>query len=241
MAAVVESTVLARWRGRLAARLIVERAAKAKHLAAARALTRARKLDAHPRKQLIVALDKARDELEEARRSVASARRVIARQKAGTHVSSPVEPIHAASWGWHPGVHDGVDVMADWRDEVVAICDGVIERADASGWWGKGARPTNGHPISDGDGIIVLRCTTDAGPFKPGLIIGYGHTEGASVKPGQRVKAGQTIGTIGWANGGHIHLMVRGPLARDKTGFFSGVGDRDPKPFLNWAIAHTPR
>jgi murein DD-endopeptidase MepM/ murein hydrolase activator NlpD len=131
-------------------------------------------------------------------------------------------------------VHDGIDVIADYDDEVVAMCDGVIVDSRSGGWWGKGAQASHGHPINDGDGIIQLQCSIDAGPFKPGLIIGYGHTEKSSVRVGQKVLAGQRIGRIGFANAPHIHLMVRGPNVGG--GRPMGIGDRDPAPYLSYAL-----
>lgn len=166
---------------------------------------------------------------------VAEAERVIKRHSTGAHVAVPVEPILGDKWGYHPGVHDGVDLIATFDDTVVAICDGVIVDARASGWWGKGAQASHGHPISDGDGIIQLRCTVDAGPFREGLVFGYGHTEHACVKVGQVVKAGQKIGRIGFANAGHIHFMVNGGDKRRSDGGYSGIGDRDPMPFVTYA------
>lgn len=144
----------------------------------------------------------------------------------------PVDPIVSSSWGYHSGVHDGVDLITDGDDEIVAICDGKILRAASGGWWGKGAQSSNGHPISDGDGVIVLRSSINAGPFRPGLNFVYGHAEHPAVRAGQRVKAGQTIGRAGYANAWHIHFCVNG------RGDDRGVGDRDPMPFVNYARTH---
>lgn len=150
-------------------------------------------------------------------------------------VALPVDPIISSSWGYHPGVHDGIDLITEGDDTVVAICDGVVVRASSSGWWGKGARPSNGHPISDGDGVIVLRSTTTAGPFKPGLNFVYGHAEHPSVKSGQKVKAGDKLGRAGFANAWHLHFCVNN-RTDDR-----GVGDRDPRPFLDYARKHGRR
>lgn len=169
---------------------------------------------------------------------VAEAERVIKRHSTGSHVAAPVDPILGDTWGWHPGVHDGVDLIANFDDTVVAICDGIIVDARSSGWWGKGAKASSGHPISDGDGIIQLKCTVDVGPFRKGLVFGYGHTEHAVVKVGQPVKAGQRIGRIGFANAGHIHFMANNGEHRRPDGGYSGVGDRDPKPYVDYAKAH---
>jgi murein DD-endopeptidase MepM/ murein hydrolase activator NlpD len=145
-------------------------------------------------------------------------------------VAAPVNPILEHSWGWHPGVHDGVDLITEGDDVIYAICDATVIDVRSSGWWGKGARAAGGHSIADGDGIIQLRCEVDAGPFRKGLHFGYGHSEKATVKVGDRVKAGQMIGHAGFANAWHIHFMVNdGSTTR-------GVGDRDPWPFVDYAV-----
>lgn len=203
-------SVLSRWRQR--------RAIRAGLLKDARADLAARKTKAN------VARVKLR------RGQVDFADRVINRHDAPP-VHSPLHKILSSSWGYHPPVHDGVDLICEADAPLLAICDGVITRADDGGWWGKGAQPSGGHPVSDGDGVIVLRCDTDAGPFKKGLNFCYGHAENPTVKVGERVKAGQRIGTAGFANAWHIHFMVNG-----HGGPRPATGDRDPMPFVNYAV-----
>jgi murein DD-endopeptidase MepM/ murein hydrolase activator NlpD len=153
-----------------------------------------------------------------------------------TVVSTPTPVIISSSWGWHPGVHDGVDLIAPWKNPALAICEGKIVRVSPSGWWGNNPQPSPGHPVSDGDGIIILECTISAGPFKPGLHFGYGHSEGATVRVGDHVKAGQVIGHVGFANAAHIHFMVNDD--QPVNGFYRGVGDRDPMPFVTYALSN---
>jgi murein DD-endopeptidase MepM/ murein hydrolase activator NlpD len=105
-------------------------------------------------------------------------------------------------------------------------------RADAGGWWGLGA-PSDPAVRAKGDGIIVLRSETAAGPFRAGLHFCYGHAEHATVREGQRVNAGDVIGKAGLANAWHTHFMVNG---RSDA---KGVGDRDPRPFVDYARAHS--
>lgn len=93
------------------------------------------------------------------------------------------------------------------------------------GWWNKA--PTG--DVAKGDGIIVLRCEVDRGPFRKGLNIGYGHAEKAVVREGQRVKAGDHIGHAGLAVASHVHVMIND---RSDT---RGVGDRDPRPYYEYA------
>lgn len=148
------------------------------------------------------------------------------------HVHTPVERILSSSWGWHPPVHDGVDLICPPDEPLLAICDAEVIRADAGGWWGKGA-PSDPAVRARGDGIIVLRCLVDDGPFRKGLRFCYGHAEGARVKVGQRVKAGEVIGRAGFANASHTHFMVHG---RDDA---RGIGDRDPMPYVEYALRHS--
>lgn len=151
-------------------------------------------------------------------------------------VAYPAPKTTQDTWDWHPGVHDGVDLICPEGSPLVAICDGVVIDVRSAGWWGKGAQGSPGHPISDGDGIVQIRCTVTAGPFKPGLVFAYGHAEHANVRVGQKVKAGQQIAKAGWANAPHTHFMVH-----DQTEGTRGVGDRDPRPFLDYAKAHGTR
>ena len=148
-------------------------------------------------------------------------------------VAYPVPSMTQDSWGYHPGVHDGIDLICPWKAPVLAICTGRIVRVSTSGWWGLGAHASAGHAISDGDGIVILESTVNAGPFRKGLHFGYGHTEGATVREGELVKAGEVIGHAGYANAAHVHFMVNDDKPVD--GFYKGVGDRDPRPFLDYA------
>lgn len=237
-----DAAIRLRWTGRLAARKALEVAAKARHTSAQRVLSAARRNGLHPRQDMVEARDQASADLSLRRKQVAEAQRVIANHGGGQpRVCAPVSPILADSWGWHPGVHDGEDLIANFGDEVVAIVGGTIVDARASGWWNLGAKASSGHPIGDGDGIIQLLVGEDVGPFKKGMVFGYGHTEHAIVKPGQKVVAGQTIGRIGWAIAGHIHAMVNDGTHRRSDGGYSGVGDRDPRPFIDYAVEHTAK
>lgn len=156
-------------------------------------------------------------------------------QLSGGHVASPLRKIIGHSWGWHPGVHDGVDLICESDATIYALCDGTIVDARSSGWWGKGAQASSGHPVSDGDGIIQLQCSVDRGPFRPGLVFGYGHAEKATVKVGDKVRAGQVIGHAGFANAWHVHFMANDGHKRRSDGGYSGVGDRDPWPYVDYA------
>jgi murein DD-endopeptidase MepM/ murein hydrolase activator NlpD len=147
------------------------------------------------------------------------------------HVAPPLAKIVSSSWGWHPGVHDGVDLICRPAAPCHAICTGEVIRADAGGWWGLGA-PADAAVRARGDGIVVVRCTINAGPFRPGLNFCYGHAEAPIVRVGDHVKAGDHIARAGFANAWHVHFMVNNRTDQ------RGVGDRDPMPYVDYACKH---
>jgi murein DD-endopeptidase MepM/ murein hydrolase activator NlpD len=63
----------------------------------------------------------------------------------------------------------------------------------------------------------------------------YGHAEHAVVKVGEVVKAGEMIGKAGFARAPHVHFMINDDAP--VKGVYRGVGDRDPAPFLKFALA----
>jgi murein DD-endopeptidase MepM/ murein hydrolase activator NlpD len=166
---------------------------------------------------------------EEARKKVALRKQQIKAR----YVASPLDVILDDAWGYHPPVHDGLDLICEPNAPLRAICRARVIRADAAGWWGKGAHASSGHPVSDGDGIIVIRSLVDFGPFRRGQNLCYGHAEHAVVKPGDVVSPGQVIGRAGFANAWHTHFMVNG-RSDDR-----GLGDRDPRPFVDFARGKT--
>lgn len=156
----------------------------------------------------------------------------------GGGVSKPVARITQDSWGYTPATgpnagatHDGIDVGTNPKAPLLAMVRSRVVRADNGGWWGKA--PSG--DVSKGDGIVILECLENIGPFRPGYCIGYGHAEGMRVSPGEVVEAGEVIAQAGLAVVYHIHLMVNGGRYA-KT---QGRGDRDPRPFLNYAIKHS--
>jgi murein DD-endopeptidase MepM/ murein hydrolase activator NlpD len=144
-------------------------------------------------------------------------------------VHVPVRSVITDLHGFKPG-HDGIDIICPANEPLHAICDGVIRRV-SDDWWGLG---NPGGALGDkGDGIIILESLAQAGPFRPGLKFGYGHAEGPKVREGQRVRAGEVIGRAGFAVAWHLHFMVNDDPPKD--GFYRGVGDRDPRPYLDYA------
>jgi murein DD-endopeptidase MepM/ murein hydrolase activator NlpD len=151
----------------------------------------------------------------------------------------PVETNMAGNTnGWTgPNGHDGIDLICDPNASVFAACKSKVVRVSSSGWWGNNPQASHGHPISDGDGIIILESLVDAGPIQKGMHFCYGHAEGASVKQGETVEAGQRIGHAGFARAWHVHFMLN--MNSPVNGFYRGVGDRNPRPVLDYIKDHS--
>lgn len=160
-------------------------------------------------------------------------RKRLAAKHSGGGFAKLTPRIISHSWGWTPPVHDGVDIITPARAWLYAPMPCEVIRVSASGWWGKGARPSGGHSVSEGDGIVVVRSTTDAGPFSKTTRLGFGHAENAVVRVGQMLDAGDRMAEAGFANAWHTHVVAHNrPDNR-------GIGDFDPWPLLSWAIEHS--
>lgn len=146
-----------------------------------------------------------------------------------TGVHRPVTKILEHSWGYHPGVHDGLDVITLPDPPIFAMVKSRIVDVRSAGWWGKA--PSG--DVSKGDGIVQMEILDTVGPFIKGHHIGYGHAEKATVTVGQIVQPGQQVAHAGLAVAWHIHLMYNNGTAGTR-----GIGNLDPAPILNYAIAH---
>lgn len=143
-------------------------------------------------------------------------------------VHRPVAKILEDSWGFHPPVHDGLDVITLPNAPLFAMVKSKIIDVRSGGWWGKA--PSG--DVTKGDGIVQMEVLEDIGPFKKGYHIGYGHAEYASVGVGDIVEPGQQVAHAGLAVAWHIHLMYN-------TGnTMRGVGSMDPRPILDYAVKH---
>ena len=71
-----------------------------------------------------------------------------------------------------------------------------------------------------------------------GAVLIFGHSQGSFVQPGQRINAGDALGTIGWANSNHVHLEAR---VRDPS-TASGWRIVDPRSVLGggWGGGSSP-
>jgi Peptidase family M23 len=155
----------------------------------------------------------------------------------GGGVCAPLVKILAHSNGYSAG-HDGVDLICTRDAPGFAICKAKVVRADPGGWWGLGA-PRDPDVRAKGDGIVILQSLVNIGPIKNGMLFGYGHAEGAKVSRGQIVNAGDRICRAGFANAPHFHFMVNSGARRFWDGNRPlGIGDRDPWPFVKYAIDH---
>ncbi len=166
----------------------------------------------------------------------------------GGGVSSPLAKILDHRNGWTgSGGHDGTDLICPPEAVGHSICRARVARVDAAArssapvddaWWGNNPQGSPGHPVSHGDGIVVLEALVTVGPIKKGMYIGYGHAEFARVKVGQIVAAGQPICRAGFARAWHFHFMVNAGGAKFRRGDGSprGVGDRDPWPIVSYCI-----
>lgn len=141
-------------------------------------------------------------------------------------LAAPVGKIITMTWGWHPGVHDGVDLICGPNAPIFSICDARVIDVRSSGWWGKA--PSGN--VSLGDGIIQIEALEDDGPIKKGMHFGYGHAEHAAVRNMQKVKAGQRLGSAGLAVAWHVHFMA------NRGGTMRGVGEFDPRPILEHVL-----
>lgn len=144
-------------------------------------------------------------------------------------VHAPVNQILADSWGYHPGVHDGLDVICPPDAIIFAMVKSKVIDVRSSGWWGLGA-PTDPNVRAKGDGIIQVQVLETVGPFTRGYHIGYGHAEKSQVKVGDIIEAGKPLGRAGLANAWHIHLMYNdGSTSK-------GIGNRDPRSILDYSV-----
>ncbi len=102
--------------------------------------------------------------------------------------------------------HKGLDLAAPTGTPVFATADGVVSFAgryplrDSVAWWRFG-------------NVVVVNHT---GRF----ITIYGHLDTIKVQPGQQIRQGQniaTVGSTGWSTSSHLHYEVRSDLEQPGT------------------------
>jgi murein DD-endopeptidase MepM/ murein hydrolase activator NlpD len=129
--------------------------------------------------------------------------------------------------------HTGLDIVAAFDAPLNAVFDGLVV-CGATGWGG-GAWSTGcaafGDPMGGGAGRIEVLHTDG----QRSLI--YGHCHRSLVEPGQTVKAGQQIATIGGMNGAwHVHLE-----ARQKRGTSGDYTIHDPRILFADLTGYVPK
>lgn len=146
-------------------------------------------------------------------------------------VSVFMQKILQDSWGYHPGIHDGIDLISLPDVPLFAPVRARVFDVRSSNWWRLGA-PRDPKLRAKGDGIVQIELLETVGPFKEGYHIGFGHAEKAIVRSGQVVKAGQQLARTGFANAWHAHLVYNDGSTT------KGIGNRDPRAIVDYAEKH---
>jgi murein DD-endopeptidase MepM/ murein hydrolase activator NlpD len=108
----------------------------------------------------------------------------------------PVKGLYGNGFGWRRDpftgmrdFHQGLDIVAPPGSRVLAPADGVVTQVGPSGGFGNCVFISHGY----------------------GLVTRFGHLQSFSVKPGQKVRRGDPIGTVGStgrSTGPHLHYEV---------------------------------
>jgi murein DD-endopeptidase MepM/ murein hydrolase activator NlpD len=156
-------------------------------------------------------------------------------------VSLPFKEIPGGEWTHHgQRLHDGVDLASFCGARIGAAHDGVVLAAgrhfdDQLGWIGD-LRPY--YRLLDRRhawGTLPMVVVIDDGN---GYRSVYAHFREITVKVGQQVRAGQTIGyegATGHASGCHLHYGLFSPLETDRFGLRADIQKRMRLPA--WEIA----
>ncbi|RJO67638.1 MAG: hypothetical protein C4523_08855 [Myxococcales bacterium] len=128
---------------------------------------------------------------------------------------------YSTSYGLDGQGHTGVDIGLTYQSPLYAPLGGVVTCAGTNVGGGAG-----------GGGCGAFRDTGDAGPEGPdqgvgriellldnGVVLILGHSRTVNVAVGQRVSAGQLIGTSGGMYGAHVHIEARVPDASTASNF----------------------
>lgn len=128
---------------------------------------------------------------------------------------------------WDTGLRGGTDIFANVGTPVLAVIDGVVDTV------------TTEPPDRMGGNTVYIVSSVTVGGRAREMHHYYAHLNRApSVAAGQRVTAGQQIGTVGKsgnaaATNPHLHFGMGYGLFSDRSGARSGVGmDFDAVTFL---------
>ena len=105
--------------------------------------------------------------------------------------------------------HQGVDIAAAWRAQVVAMADGVV----VEHWPAPGTRHPSGAVYRGHDVYGAMIMIEHANGWRSL----YAHMDTTRVHTGQRVSAGEVIGRIGstgQARGAHLHVEIMDAVGR---------------------------
>lgn len=94
-------------------------------------------------------------------------------------------------------VHQGIDIAATWRAQVIAVADGVV-----IDHWPPPDHYYRGHPVFGG--YVVLRHLDESESR-------YAHLSWTRVHQGEQIKTGEIIGRIGntgMSDGPHLHFEL---------------------------------
>lgn len=116
--------------------------------------------------------------------------------------------VHPIRGDWH--MHTGLDIAADAGSSIYATGNGVVESSRWDGGYG------NCVVIDHGFGYKSV----------------YGHCKELLVRPGQKIKRGQKIATVGMtgvASGNHVHyeVLVKGKYDNPAKYFFVDLSPED--------------
>lgn len=132
---------------------------------------------------------------------------------------------YGANPGWGPnpaGGHNGDDYLSQVGEPIFAAGDGEVIHA---GTFDSTYADNFGWNLNYGGNMVVLNLDGPEGPY-----VEYGHMDEIYVKAGQRVRAGQVIGTTGETDGGtnvitgpHLHVGCLPPNFNLNTSTYGRV------------------
>jgi hypothetical protein len=127
------------------------------------------------------------------------------------------------NWGPNPpGGHNGDDYLSQVGEPIYAAGDGEVIHA---GQFDSTYGDNFGWNLNFGGNMVVLNLDGDTAPY-----VEYGHMDQVYVSAGQRVRAGQVIGTTGATDGGtkvitgpHLHVGCLPPNFNLNTNTYGRV------------------
>jgi murein DD-endopeptidase MepM/ murein hydrolase activator NlpD len=112
---------------------------------------------------------------------------------------------YGAQYGLNGTNHTGVDITGPWNSVYRSPVSGTVTCAgtgNGAGADGGGCAAFNTMDGKGGAGRVEVQLDN-------GAVLIFGHSQGSFVRPGQRINAGDALGTVGWANSDHVHLEAR--------------------------------